>query len=92
MNSELFGPRRRALITQEVVDTGHWAGAAQGLKIRFDILPLAGGRRIAWSVKGQTWSDKGITGTVFDAFDEIGRKAARKDAAREQAPFQGGLF
>lgn len=92
MESELFGPLKRAHITQEVAETGHWAGASQGLRIRFDIVPLAAGERIAWFVKGPSWSDKGVTGTVFDALDEIGRKAARKDAAREQAPFQGGLF
>jgi hypothetical protein len=62
----------------------------QGLKIRFDLLPLKDGRRVAWSVESEAWSRKGIAGTVFEAIDDIRGHLARRD--RPQPSAQDSLF
>ena len=89
---ELFGPLKRAHITQEVAEGGHWSGSTQGLRVRFDLITLAAGRRVAWYVKGAGWSGKGVAGTVFDALAEIQQRAAHRESLREMAPTQGCLF
>lgn len=92
MDDELFGPLKRAHITQAVANEGRWSGEAQGLKIRFDLVPLAAGRRVAWAVKAPGWAHKGVSGTVFEALEEIGSHVARHTAVREEAPSQQSLF
>jgi hypothetical protein len=64
----------------------------QGLKIRFDLVPLKEGRRVAWSVTAPEWSHKGIAGTVFEAIDEIGGHYTRQSFTRKPASVQDSLF
>jgi hypothetical protein len=92
MDLELFGPQKRARVTQEVTSAGHWSGSVQGLRIRFDLLPLKDGRRVAWSVQSAAWSRKGVAGTVFEALDDIRGHVARREAERPQPSAQDSLF
>jgi len=92
MEAELFGPLKRAHITQAVVEEGSWAGSARGLRIRFDLLSLGGTRRVAWHVRGSGWDRKGVTGTVYEAMDAIALMWAKHAAARPASPRQLSLF
>lgn len=92
MEAELFGPLKRAHITQTVVEEGHWAGSVRGMRVRFDLVPLRGTRRVAWFAKAQGWDRKGVAGTVYEAIDDIATLWAKKSAQRQEGPRQQPLF
>ena len=89
---ELIGALKRAHITQRVVKEGHWSGSARGLRIRLDLLPLGGMRRVAWHAKAAGWERKGVAGTVYDAIDEIALLWTKRQAIRSNPPTQRPLF
>ena len=77
---DLFSAHTRGQIVRALAKSGEWHGRRRGVLMRFELSnqPTLDQSRIEWHASVQRKRFAGISGTVFDALQEIERAVVRR--------------